>query len=152
MPIKMIVADLDGTLFGADSTMSDRTKATLARCRAAGIKVAYATARGASAEYLVPDTLVDGQIRMNGAVARAGKHVVYECLVPSRLARPLLVACDARGIKITAELCHGSLGVYYVNERRYIAGAPPHKQMTVVNFSTHEADYEKISELSLDTL
>jgi len=144
MPIKMIVTDLDSTLLGADSTLSERTKSALAKCRAAGVKVAYATARGASAEYLVPDALVDGQIRMNGAVARAGERIVYECLVSSRLARPLLVACNARRIKITAELCRGSLGVYYVNEHRHIAGAPPHKQMAVVDFATHDADYEKI--------
>jgi len=51
--IKMVVTDLDGTLLKTDKTVSEYTKNILSQCRKIGIKVAYATARGESAERLL---------------------------------------------------------------------------------------------------
>jgi len=72
MDTKMIVTDLDGTLLRDDKRISERTKNTLIRCRENGIKVVFASARGGSVERFAPDYLVDGKIRMNGAVAKIG--------------------------------------------------------------------------------
>ncbi|MCL2045457.1 MAG: HAD hydrolase family protein [Oscillospiraceae bacterium] len=48
MSIKMLVTDLDGTLLRTDFSISERTKKSLADCRAKGIKVVYATGREAT--------------------------------------------------------------------------------------------------------
>ncbi len=109
--IKLIVTDLDGTLLRDDKTISDYTKSVLQKCRNAGIKVAYATARGGSAKKLLPPELFDGYVCMNGALAYADGALVYNKLMPMDSARPLLLAADREGIGITAE----AKGVHYSN-------------------------------------
>jgi hypothetical protein len=104
MSVKMIVTDLDGTLLRTDKTISEYTKAVLSRCRKAGIKVVYATGRGGSAEIVAPAVLFDGRITMNGAIAKTDDTLVYERFIPYKTARPVLVACDKRGIRITSEI------------------------------------------------
>jgi len=140
MRIKMTVTDLDGTLFGADSVVSDRTKATLAKCRTAGIKIAYATARGSSAQYRMSDVPVDGQIRMNGAIAQTGEFIVYKCFVPHLSVRELLLACDSRGIKITVSHSISGRDIYFVNSHRFAAES--HQILT--DFAQFDKDCGKI--------
>ena len=76
-PTKMIVTDLDGTLLMSDKSISQYTKSVLCRCREAGIKTAYATGRGGSAERIVPSELFDARIIMNGASAYINDKIVY---------------------------------------------------------------------------
>ena len=104
MPIKMIVTDLDGTLLRTDKTISDRTKSVLSQCRKSGIIVVYATGRGVSAEQVAPTEFFDGKITMNGAMVKSGDTIVHDCLIPYQTARPILLACDKRGMKITSEI------------------------------------------------
>ena len=104
MNIKMIVTDLDGTFLREDKTVSDYTKAVFVRCREAGIKLAYATGRGGSAELLAPAKLFDGKIVMNGAIVRIDDEIVYSRLIPYEVARPFLLACDKRGLKTASEI------------------------------------------------
>jgi len=142
MNIKMIVTDLDGTLLTTDKTVSEYTKEILTKCRNANIKVAYATARGGSAERLVPNSLVDGKIRMNGAVAKIGNNVVYERLIPHQLACPFLAACDKRGLKITAESYDEHGTIHYANKHMHTAYYDERQKL--VNMSQHNIDSEKI--------
>ena len=109
--IRMLVTDLDGTLLRDDKTVSAITKDALRRCREAGIKVVYATGRGDSAKDLAPFELFDGYIANNGARAYAGEEVVYSRLVPYQSARPVLIACDKRGLKAAAQWA----GQHYAN-------------------------------------
>jgi len=111
MDIKMIAVDLDGTLFRDDKTVSDRTITALKKCRDKGIKVIYATARGNSAEQLVPGYLFDGCIRMNGAVAYADGLQVYSKRISTSEVKNLLLAADNAGIRFSAELG----GSHYTN-------------------------------------
>ena len=111
MPIKMIVTDLDGTLLRDDKTISERTLAVLKRCRARGIKVAYATGRGSTDLALAPPELFDGRVRCNGAEAYIGKTLVYDRLIPISNMFPLLIAADGAGVEIAAEV----EGVHYAN-------------------------------------
>lgn len=142
MPVKMIVTDLDETLLRTDKTISEFTKNILNQCREASIKVVYATARGGSAERIVPDSLVDGKIRMNGAIAKIGDKIIYECLIPYQLVRPLLIACDERGMKITAESYGEIYSVHHVNEHMHTAYYNKHQ--ILVDFTQHQIDSEKI--------
>jgi hypothetical protein len=142
MNIEMIVTDLDGTLLRTDKTISEYTKSVLKRCRELGIKVVFATARGGSGERLVPKSLVDGKIRMNGAIAKIDDEVVYDCKIPYQLVRPLLMDCDERGLKIVAESCGEIYSIHHVNEHMYRASKNEHK--ILVDLSQHEIDSEKI--------
>lgn len=68
MPIKLIVTDLDGTLFRTDKTISDYTKDVITRCRAKGVQFAVATARmKLLVDHFIPDIPLDGYICHNGA-------------------------------------------------------------------------------------
>jgi len=143
MNIKMIVTDLDGTFLREDKTVSNYTKSVFARCREAGIKIAYATGRGGSAERVVPPGLFDGKIVMNGAVARIDDEIVYSRLIPYEVARPFLLACHERGINITSEVT----GMHYSN---FVVSDfwPGITQFQIVDFAQHEIDAEKIYTLN----
>jgi hydroxymethylpyrimidine pyrophosphatase-like HAD family hydrolase len=110
-PVKAVVVDLDGTLLRGDKTISARTLDTLSRCRASGIKLAYATARGGSASRVAPDAYFDGRIRMGGAVAYIGDELIYDRFIPWATARPFLLASHARGLKTASEVS----GMHYAN-------------------------------------
>lgn len=137
--IKMIVTDLDGTLLRTDKTISDFTRATLAQCRSAGIRVVYATGRGGSAKQVAPSDLFDGRITMNGAVACEHDTIVYSRLIPYMTARPLLIACDGHGLKSSSELS----GMHYAN----FAVTDVWQFITtyeITDFSRHAVDAEKL--------
>ena len=99
----MIVLDLDGTLLRDDQTISEYTISTLKKCRESGIKIIYATARGISAQMLVPIELFDGFVRMGGAIAYAGDRLVYNKCISTTEARNFLTIADKAKIKIVAE-------------------------------------------------
>ena len=136
---KMIVTDLDGTLLRTDKTISERTKTALRRCKEAGIKIAYATGRGGSAARLTPSELFDGEITMNGAIGKVENAIVYNRLIPYQVARPVLMSCNERGIKMASEIS----GMHYTN---FITTDiwPTLTNFEIVDFSQHEQDAEKI--------
>lgn len=139
MNIKMIVTDLDGTLLRDDKTISAYSKDTLGRCRTAGIKIVYATGRGGSAEQVAPAELFDGKVTMNGAIARVRDRIVYNRLIPHLLARPLLLACDRRGLKTASELSGMHYSNFDVSDEW-----PGITAYQTVNFSLHDIDAEKL--------
>jgi len=135
----MIVTDLDGTLLRTDKTISEHTKTVLRQCRESGVKVAYATGRGESADMVAPPELFDGRITMNGAIAKVGDEIVYWRLIPYQTARPVLVACDKRGLRITSE----NGGMDYSNF--VISDVWPYiTDFKVVDFLKYDMDSEKI--------
>jgi len=135
----MIVTDLDGTLLRTDKTISEYTKAVLSRCRIAGVKVVYATGRGSSAEQIAPPELFDGRIYMNGAVAKVDDKAVYYHLIPYKTARPILTACNERGMKIASENGSAHYSNFAVSDLwPYITN------YKIVDFSRHDVDAEKI--------
>lgn len=106
--IKMVAVDLDGTLLRDDKTVSDFTVDTLRKCKEKGIKIVYATGRGASAETITPKGLFDGKITMNGAVCCIGDNLIYKRAVDIEIARELLLTCNKHGFMAAAESgdCH----------------------------------------------
>jgi tellurite methyltransferase len=137
--IKMIACDLDGTLLKSDKNISDKTKNVFKQCRQAGIKIVCATGRGGSAERVAPSEMFDGKITMNGATAKIGDEIVYSKLIPHETARPILLACHARGIKIVSE----TSGMHYPNFdlTELWKGFP---YFEIVDFANYEIDAEKI--------
>jgi len=138
--IKLIVTDLDGTLLRTDKTISAYTEHILRQCRAMGIKVVYATGRGHSADGLTPPELFDGNAINNGAVAMVGNAVVYDRLIACEISRPLLLACDTRGLLVGAQRHR----LYYTNFDAAELWGPFYTDFEMVDFVQHDIDAEKI--------
>ncbi len=84
MNIKMIVTDLDNTLVRSDGSISDYTVSILEKCRAKGIKTAFATARSknASARYteaFSPDIFIG----YGGALTFSGDMIIKRYAIPA---------------------------------------------------------------------
>ena len=144
--VRMIASDLDGTLLRTDKTISGYTKTVLNQCRKLGIKVVYATGRGGSANRVAPAQLFDGRISMNGATAIVDDVVVYNRLIPYKEARPILMACDKRGLKTTAELS----GLHYSNFKTSDKW-PDTTNYRIVDFSLLDIDAEKLNAIIDDS-
>lgn len=137
--VKMIVTDLDGTLLRTDKTISEHTKTILNRCCKTGIKIAYVTGRGGSAERVAPNEIFDGRISMNGAIGKIKNYIIYDRLIPYEKARPILTDCNSRGMKITSEIS----GMHYSN---FVVSDiwPQIKNYEIVDFTQHDMNAEKI--------
>jgi hypothetical protein len=114
MPIRLIAADLDGTLLRDDKTVSERTKTALAACRERGVKVIFATGR-AYRTKVVPPEWFDGWVIANGANVFIGETLIYERRIPCQDAQSILEACKGRGIQ--AEL-RQEVGEIYVPDMK----------------------------------
>jgi len=143
-PIKMIVTDLDGTLLKTDKTISSRTITALNRCKQQGIKLAYATGRGGSATKVTPPGLFDGSIIANGAYAKAGDTTVYKRIIPYQTIRPLLMACDKRGLHVSSQLNGMDYANFTISEAWTAV-----TDFMIVDFSKHDKDAEKIISANL---
>ena len=139
--IKMIVTDLDGTLLRDDKTISERSLAALKKCRETGIKVAYATGRGISAETIAPSEFFDGYVRMNGATANLSgcKTLIFSRLLPIDKVRDLLIAADNAGVRIAAEVSGMNYSNFNVTEQWSNVG-----QYELADFNTLDVEIEKV--------
>ncbi|MCL2445602.1 MAG: HAD family hydrolase [Oscillospiraceae bacterium] len=95
MNIQIIVTDLDRTLLRSDKSISPYTAQVLNRCRAAGIKLVFATARPENAckrsvNTICPDAIVSN----GGALARVGDEVVYRAAMDIETTNALLQQCQ----------------------------------------------------------
>lgn len=68
--VKLFASDLDGTLLGVGSQLSNETVAALAEARAAGVPIVAATGRGphSAVPRLAPCGLIDFAVCSNGAL------------------------------------------------------------------------------------
>ena len=92
--VKMIVMDLDDTLLRSDKTISDYTVSVLNRCRARGIRTAYATARSKQTvsrffERFAPDVFIG----YGGAVSFVGEKVISRFAIPAEIGSKLIDRC-----------------------------------------------------------
>jgi len=90
----MIVTDLDDTLLRNDKSVSDHTVSVLARCRAAGIKIVFATARSSqSASKYFKSFAPDVFIGYGGALMHAGGEVIKRFEIPADVSFRLINEC-----------------------------------------------------------
>lgn len=114
--IGMIVADLDNTLMHTDKSISDYTANIFARCREAGIKTAFVTARSEmasarAANIVKPEML----ITCGGALARRGSEIFYTAPLSKDVAFEVVGLClklPSTG-RILAEMSDGKYLVNY---------------------------------------
>jgi len=139
--IKMIVADLDGTLLRSDETISEYTKTVIARCRNSGFKVIYATGRGErSARSVAPYEYFDGVVTQGGAVVTAGEDIVSQCFIPNDEARPLLMFFHQHRLNVMSEDNTRYYSNFVVTD-----GWTSSANYQIVDFSTLMIDAEKIN-------
>jgi Cof subfamily protein (haloacid dehalogenase superfamily) len=137
--IKMIVCDLDGTLFCDNKTVSERTKSVFRKCRELGIKIVYATGRGSGSKSAVPFELFDGYAINNGAAAYAGKERIFRRLMSPEQVRPLLLICHDRGLKTAAQIDEMHYSNFDISK-----DWPEIKNFEIVEFYLYELDSEKV--------
>jgi Cof subfamily protein (haloacid dehalogenase superfamily) len=137
--MKMIVFDLDETLLRKDKSISEYTKSILKQCRESGIKIVYATGRGGSAERVAPSSLFDAKITMNGAMVQVDEVIIHNCLIPYNIARPVLVACDQRGLKTASNISSMHYSNFVTSDEW-----PNITNYKIVDFSKHDIDAEKL--------
>lgn len=109
--IRMIVTDLDETLLRTDKSISKYTIDTIKKVRKHGIKVIFATARGASTKSLIPYELFDGYVLMNGAKAYIGDKLIYNKTILSDIFTPFLQCLSSNKLKVATEVN----GLHYSN-------------------------------------
>lgn len=99
MNVKMIVTDLDNTLLQRDKIVSAYTASVFSRCRNAGIKIVFATARPVRAvtKWLNIDIQSDACIYHNGAVIHMNSVVFREIGIEHGIVRKLLNAAQQLG-------------------------------------------------------
>lgn len=88
--IRVLVTDLDGTLLNGKKTVSPYTRAVFERCRAAGILIAYATARPARVVNALALPRYDFIIADNGATLADDQSIFYSNPLSSACAMPLI--------------------------------------------------------------
>ncbi len=137
--IKMIITDLDDTLLRRDKTVSEYTADIFRRCKKAGIKTAFATARG-HPEKVAPMELFNGRIMCNGAVLTAD-GITYRQTIPYHEARLLLLACIRRGLHVSSQFDD----MHYYSSSAVATVWPDISKWEVVDFSRHEIDAEKLN-------
>lgn len=109
--IKMVVTDLDDTLFKTGKSISTYTIDIIKRIRNQGIKFIFATARGDSTKSLIPYELFDGHVLMNGAKAYVGNRLIYDKRISADIFIPFLQELSNKKLQVAAEID----GVHYAN-------------------------------------
>ncbi len=110
--IKMIVTDLDETLFTTEKTISDYTLDIFKSAKDSGYKLLFATARGKSTESLVPYELFNGYVLMNGARAYLDGNKIYDRTIEADLIYDFLKLINENNIKLVAEIANSSYANY----------------------------------------
>lgn len=136
----MIVTDLDETLLRSDKTISDYTVDVLKKCRSAGLKIAFATARSTQASSRFLDRFApDIFIGYGGALVLSGGEIIHRFDIPPETASQIIQECLN-----TPEVT----GIHAINESVALSNNPEpdmtHYQYT--DFSREQANrYLKIS-------
>ena len=106
--IRMIATDLDNTMLRNDRNFTDYAVSVLNRCREAGVKIVFVTARSRQAsERILKQFTPDIFIGYGGSVVTAGETIVRRAEIPAviceRLIRDSLAAPAVEYIHATNE-------------------------------------------------
>lgn len=107
MRIKAMFFDLDNTLLRDDKTISPYTLAVLGRCKEAGIRLAFSTARSLRTAALVKgDVPWDGGVYFSGGLAFDGAQLIGRRAIPRGAALGFISHILARwpGAQVAAEV------------------------------------------------
>jgi Cof subfamily protein (haloacid dehalogenase superfamily) len=114
MTIKLLALDLDGTIFGDDLLISDRTRAAIKHAQERGVIVTIATGRMfRSASQIASDLGIEAPlICYQGALIRhsATGHTLYHKTIPSHLTHSIITEAASRDLHLNV----------YVNDELYV--------------------------------
>jgi Cof subfamily protein (haloacid dehalogenase superfamily) len=114
MSIKLLALDLDGTIFGDDLLISDRTRVAIKNAQERGVIVTIATGRMfRSASQIATDLGIEAPlICYQGALIRhsARGHTLYHKTIPSYLTHALITETASRDLHLNV----------YVNDELYV--------------------------------
>jgi Cof subfamily protein (haloacid dehalogenase superfamily) len=106
--IRLIALDVDGTLVGTRSQVSDATTATLRAAVASGVYVTLATARSfqSARRFAEPFGLNAPLIVHAGALVKdpTTGQTIHECLLPLESAVAIAAFCDEHNLQISVPL------------------------------------------------
>jgi Cof subfamily protein (haloacid dehalogenase superfamily) len=119
MTVRLIALDLDGTLFGDDLLISERTRRAIAAAQEAGILVTIATGRMfRSASHVAADLGISAPlICYQGALVRhypSGEVQLHKTM-PAQLAQEVIAATRAAGLHLNL----------YLNDELYVERITP---------------------------
>jgi HAD superfamily hydrolase (TIGR01484 family) len=117
MPPRLVATDLDGTLVRSDQSISDRTRAALARVERAGAVLVLVTGR--PPRWMAPVVEATGH---RGLAVCANGALVYD-LHTERVVRSHLLDPDAAG-KVVEALRRDVPGIAFAVERGPVDGVP----------------------------
>ncbi len=119
MTIKLLALDLDGTLFGDDLFISNRTRRAIRAAQGKGVLVTIATGRMfASARNIAADLGIEAPlICYQGALVRHSStaDTLYHKTVPNPIAHEVICETKWRGLHLNA----------YLNDVLYVAQLTP---------------------------
>lgn len=119
MSIKLLALDLDGTIFGDDLVISERTRRAILRAQQQGVLVTIATGRMfVSARQIAADLSIDAPlICYQGALVRhsATGETLYHKTVPNRFAHEIIAKTEQLGLHLNL----------YLNDAIYAAQITP---------------------------
>ena len=108
MSIKLLALDLDGTIFGDDLVISERTRQAILRAQQQGVLVTIATGRMfVSARQIAADLRIDAPlICYQGALVRhsATGETLYHKTVPKQLAHEIISKAQHLGLHLNLYL------------------------------------------------
>lgn len=108
MSIKLLALDLDGTLFGDDLFISDRTRSAIQGAQEAGVLVTIATGRMfVSAAQIAANLHIDAPlICYQGALIRdtSTKEILYHKTIPLHLAQEIITGATDEGVHLNLYL------------------------------------------------
>jgi len=114
MTIKLLAIDLDGTIFGDDLLISDRTRTAIRNAQAQGVLVTIATGRMfRSAQQIAADLGIEAPlICYQGALIRhsATGETFFHKTIPSHLAHSVIEETSRRGLHLNV----------YVNDELFV--------------------------------
>jgi len=89
--IRMIATDLDNTMLQNDRNFTEYAISVLSKCREAGIKIVFATARSRQAsERITKQFMPDIFIGYGGSVATAGEVTVYRAEIQAGICEQII--------------------------------------------------------------
>lgn len=119
MTVKLLALDLDGTLFGDDLCISDRTRAAIRAALERGVIVTIATGRMfTSARKIAAGLGIEAPlICYQGALIRHSRtaDTLYHKTVPASLAHEIIMETGRRGLHLNA----------YMDDMLYVARITP---------------------------
>jgi Cof subfamily protein (haloacid dehalogenase superfamily) len=144
----MIAIDLDGTLLSPDGTVSERARAAVHRCLAAGMLVCFATGRNWTESRTVLDAVAHystAEFAGGAMLNDTGQEVtLHRTMVDPQLAREVCAVLEGAGHAVLALQDTGTAGVDYLISQEIPLNPETERWMRLTRATVHRV--QRLSE------